>query len=483
MVLDAISNDFAPPDRELVSRTTTAQLVKDHGIEPDLSSSNSPLLCVAPNAESADAVVQPSRIRPPVVPLRGVVQHYAWGKPWDSSLVAAMAATQQVRSDRRAARAPPLDRGLRFAELWMGTHPNGHSSVRLPWADDDDMDEIFLKDLIDSDPEFWLGEGAEVEDDLPYLFKVLSVRQALSIQAHPNKKLAEELHCRLPAHYPDGNHKPEICIPLGHFEALAGFRPVQEIRDLVRNVEELQELCAPEPLEALESEGIRELYSRLMHAEAGDVREQTRFLATRLRDMEPSARTPEEELILRIVEDYPGDIGIFSVFFLNYVRITPDTEHCFIFCAPDEPHAYLLGECVECMALSDNVVRVGLTSKYKDVPTLLDMMTYRDDLLEELVRPAERLEPHLIRYNPPVDDFCVYEIDGPLPEGLLLPHAAITACIRGSMVLEFLPGDSREGVSRGHENASFGQTFFSRAGTRLVVHSAEDGARIFVATY
>lgn len=37
---------------------------------------------------------------------------------------------------------------------------------------------------------------------LPFLFKVLSIRKALSIQAHPNKKLAEELHARDPGNYP-----------------------------------------------------------------------------------------------------------------------------------------------------------------------------------------------------------------------------------------------------------------------------------------
>ena len=47
------------------------------------------------------------------------------------------------------------------------------------------------------------------------------------------------------------------------------------------------------------------------------------------------------------------------MFFLNYVRIRPDDKHKFIFCAPDVPHAYLSGNCVECMALSDNVVRAG----------------------------------------------------------------------------------------------------------------------------
>lgn len=37
---------------------------------------------------------------------------------------------------------------------------------------------------------------------LPFLFKVLSIAKALSIQAHPNKKLAEKLHERDSKNYP-----------------------------------------------------------------------------------------------------------------------------------------------------------------------------------------------------------------------------------------------------------------------------------------
>lgn len=44
---------------------------------------------------------------------------------------------------------------------------------------------------------------------------------------------------------------------------------------------------------------------------------------------------------------------------------------------PNEPHAYISGDCVEVMALSDNVVRAGLTPKLRDVDTLCRMLHYR----------------------------------------------------------------------------------------------------------
>lgn len=38
-------------------------------------------------------------------------------------------------------------------------------------------------------------------DDLPFLFKVLAIRKALSIQSHPDKKFAERLHATAPNLY------------------------------------------------------------------------------------------------------------------------------------------------------------------------------------------------------------------------------------------------------------------------------------------
>jgi mannose-6-phosphate isomerase class I len=53
--------------------------------------------------------------------------------------------------------------------------------------------------------------------------QVLSVAKPLSIQAHPDKALAEELHALRPDAYRDANHKPEMAIAITHFRALFGF--------------------------------------------------------------------------------------------------------------------------------------------------------------------------------------------------------------------------------------------------------------------
>ena len=94
----------------------------------------------------------------------------------------------------------------------MGTHPS------LPSRDL--TTQRTLLDLVQDNAALMSPEVTErYEGKLPFLFKVLSIQKALSIQAHPNKKLAEQLHAKDNKNYPgtlivwridessaDGNH-------------------------------------------------------------------------------------------------------------------------------------------------------------------------------------------------------------------------------------------------------------------------------------
>ena len=84
--------------------------------------------------------------------------------------------------------------------------------------------------------------------------------------------------------------------------------------------------------------------------------------------------TGKEQLVLQLEKQYPADIGVVSAFFLNYVKLNPGEA---LYIGANEPHAYLYGECIECMATSDNVVRAGLTPKNLDIQTLCSMLTYK----------------------------------------------------------------------------------------------------------
>lgn len=83
--------------------------------------------------------------------------------------------------------------------------------------------------------------------------------------------------------------------------------------------------------------------------------------------------TRKERLVLRLNEQYPGDVGVLAAWFLNYVQLQPGQAICL---AANEPHAYVSGNIVECMATSDNVIRAGLTPKARDTAALCRSLTY-----------------------------------------------------------------------------------------------------------
>ncbi|KAM1025496.1 hypothetical protein TB2_038028 [Malus domestica] len=113
---------------------------------------------------------------------------------------------------------------------------------------------ISLKDWISKNPNV-LGEKVIQKwgSNLPFLFKVLSVGKALSIQAHPDKDLAKILHKFMPNVYKEANHKPDMALATTHFEALCGFITLQDsIADVITHVKGLHLLNLLAILEAFD---------------------------------------------------------------------------------------------------------------------------------------------------------------------------------------------------------------------------------------
>lgn len=274
---------------------------------------------------------------------------------------------------------------------------------------------------------------------LPFLFKVLSVNKALSIQAHPNKKLAEQLHARDPKNYPDDNHKPEMAIAITPFEGLCGFRPLAEITHFLNSVPSFKKLVGADNATALASaandgaEGVTEgkkaalkkAFAGLMSSSAEDIAAAVKEVVAQV-EAEGSSfaaggvpSTSGEtlaELVPRLNSQFTDDIGLFVLFFLNFVKLEAGEA---LFLVADDIHAYVSGDIIECMAASDNVVRAGFTPKFKDVTTLVDMLTYNFAPIDEqkmtpaeypyatLNAPAYTSGSTVSLYDPPIDEFSV----------------------------------------------------------------------------
>ncbi|XP_039750591.1 mannose-6-phosphate isomerase [Pararge aegeria] len=329
------------------------------------------------------------------------VQNYEWGKLGSESKVAQLFSNGSPNVT--------IDPEKPYAELWMGTHPNGPSLI----IERGILLSEYLKDNHDAvGPDVNRKFGITV----PFLLKVLSIRKALSIQAHPAKDHAEELNRLYPDMYKDPNHKPELAIALTPFEALCGFRPVNQIKKFLQDLPELAQILPEKSLNAfLNSEGtensekeLKLVFHSLMTCDKQNITMSLQSLLSRLEKEDSSTQILlQYQLVQRLHKDFPGDVGCWAPYFMNYLKLSPGQA---IFLKPNLPHAYISGDCVECMACSDNVVRAGLTPKHIDVLTLVDMLDYKSYTNEEMLFTPQLEDENSCIWRPPVPDFAVVRI-------------------------------------------------------------------------
>ena len=99
------------------------------------------------------------------------------------------------------------------------------------------------------------------------------------------------------------------------------------------------------------------------------------------------------------------DRAVFSIYLFNIVNLNPGEG---LFQGAGIPHAYMLGQCVELMANSDNVLRAGLTPKHIDVPELIKH-THFEYIVPAVMRGTDVLSGEKI-YSCPVPDFGIAKI-------------------------------------------------------------------------
>ena len=367
----------------------------------------------------------------------------------------------------------------------MGTHPS------LPSKDVETGRSLL--DLVD-DNKALMGHdiSSKYSSKLPFLFKVLSINKALSIQAHPNKKLAEKLHAQDPKNYPDDNHKPEMTIAITPFEGLCGFRPLKEISHFLNTIAPLRDLVGEEQAKGLDEAAnstssanakarLQAAFTHLMKSDRSAVASKSKDLLSlaesKKLDPGPSVNTTEElcELVQRCNSQFPEDIGLFNLFFLNIVRLEPGQA---MYLKADDIHAYISGDIIECMASSDNVIRAGFTPKFQDVNTLTEILTYDHDPPEQqLLQPVDYAYVKLNRdayssssssllYDPPIEEFSVVRT--------VLRDAGAKATfegVAGPSIVICTSGSGKISVGPKTEDIKEGWVYFVGATAELVIES------------
>ncbi|WP_314037752.1 mannose-6-phosphate isomerase, class I [Dietzia sp. CH92] len=398
-----------------------------------------------------------------MVALEPVVQAYAWG---------SRTALPELCGTRSPAPHP-------VAEHWFGAHDSGSSLC---------ADGRALDARIAADPARELGERvvAEYGGGLPFLVKLLSAEQALSLQAHPSPEKAQEGYAAENArgiavdaadrNYRDVNHKPEILVALTEFHALVGFRPVAQTIALldafdVVALRPYRDMLAGQP----DAEGLRAVFTTFVtmpHIALTDVvadlvAQAVAYLTEHGVD---GHWAPVATTVAELAERYPTDPGVLGALLLNRVILQPGQA---VYLGPGQLHAYLRGVGVEVMANSDNVLRGGLTPKHVDVPELMRVLEFAP-LADPTVGavPAGRDIPDEVDYPTPEPDFALSRID-------LAPDRAVTWHPAGPEVLLCTEGEALVDEDGAAETLRPGRAVWVPASaSRVCLHSV-DGATVF----
>ncbi|UKA72446.1 mannose-6-phosphate isomerase, class I [Arthrobacter sp. FW306-06-A] len=378
--------------------------------------------------------------------IENVLRDYAWGS---TTAIASLLGRPES--------------GGPEAELWIGAHPDSPSVAHVP----EDGTRSPLDALISSDPEHYLGAESvnAFGPRLPFLAKILAAAQPLSLQVHPSLDqaragFARENAAGLDAHaanrnYKDDNHKPEMILALTPFEALCGFRPAAETREIFEYITHAfpEETSSPALVQALiddlaaadEGAGLRRAFERLITGGQG-VAEDTALVVEALLSR-ASLEPYQAELgtVISLNEKYPGDPGVLISLLLNRISLTPGEA---VYLPAGNVHAYLHGLGVEVMASSDNVLRGGLTPKYVDVPELLNTIDFHPVAVPMLDAQKTVMDQELFRA--PFKEFQLQRIElgpdsGPVP--LAQSGAAVVIVVAGEVYLDSPRGDLQ--LSRG----------------------------------
>ena len=319
--------------------------------------------------------------------IKGTVKDYAWGNDdFIPSLVGGYTGEPQ-------------------AELWFGTHPSGESYTE---------DGTRLSELIASDASI-LGERdyERFHGQLPLLFKVLAIASPLSLQCHPDKIQAEDGWRREEekrkrgeeVNYQDDNQKAEVIAALSPITAMCGFRDIEITK---------ADLAALIPVSYAGilkdiSTDIKSLFLGLYSLDGKNresiLKEFSEALENSSDDSWSGLFLTRKGIALKCLKEYPGDIGAIFPYMMNIVNLQVGEA---LYLKPDTLHAYVLGNGIEVMNDSDNVLRGGLTKKRVDLDELCSIMDFSPLKVEKCSFMADSHGRRL--YSSPSDKFSLLSV-------------------------------------------------------------------------
>lgn len=306
-----------------------------------------------------------------IVKIHGKVQNYQWGG---------------VDYISRLIDQPNTD-GSPWAEYWLGTHPAAPAVVG-----EQTLSDYLLQQRLPS---------------LQFLFKVLDVKEMLSIQVHPTPEQAQAGFARENAegialdavhrNYKDNSDKPELAVALSEFWLLHGFRALDEIQTQLQQIPYLQPL-----LDSLQQKGLAAAFEFALDSDHESI---VRMHEALYNDIINGhwQKSQIQFWMHRWLSDNPQSRdGLLTLFFLNVVKLAQGEA---IYQPAGMLHAYLEGQTIELMANSDNVLRAGLTPKHIDVPELLSTCHFKSTAPPDFIIDPRRQDNGEIVFPTPFTAF------------------------------------------------------------------------------
>lgn len=376
--------------------------------------------------------------------ITGVVQDYPWGSTDGIPAVLGRDATDRPQ-----------------AEYWLGAHTKAPARLAADGSGGD------LAGHLQQHPAEIGSASVELFGPrLPFLLKVLSARQALSLQAHPSRAQAIEGYARenaagIPLDAPHRNYrddwpKPEAMVALTEFHGLCGFRDPAETRALFARLGVVEADQLMEPL--TDNDGIARVFLEVLGLaeQEGElvaaVVAAARAYAAEDSDFGRFCRTAVE-----LEADYPGDAGILAALMMNRITLEPGEA---FFMPAGNLHAYLRGTGIEVMSNSDNVLRGGLTGKHIDIDELAQVVDFAPGF-PGVITPVD--EGNGVRHYPTdAPEFALWELAG-------CADAELPAAGRGRILLVV---EGTATLRRGTE------TLEVPRGGSAFIGATEDGVRI-----
>lgn len=218
------------------------------------------------------------------------------------------------------------------AELWFGAHPHGASP------------------LLDAPGTLADVAGAS---QVPLLVKLLAAERPLSIQLHPDADLASRWYDQGSELVSDPVAKVEMLLAMEPFAIFAGWRDPETSRRVFSRAGGFDAVC-----EALARADLRSAVGSLMEVPGDEV--PGRFDAVLQAVAEVTGDDEELHALALAARAHPGDPGLLALVLLDH-HLLP--VHHAVYMPVGGVHAYAQGLGLEVMTASDNVLRLGLTSK------------------------------------------------------------------------------------------------------------------------